>query len=126
MGHGRRLAPSSQGREEGRPRRVAHPIHDAPGPRHPGGVVLSRHGRTVPDAYPLMTPAALLASALASTPPKRAPLCSGVGPAGLEPATYGLKVRSSTIELEALGARGICRENPKAALLARLYARTGG
>jgi hypothetical protein len=24
-----------------------------------------------------------------------------VGPAGLEPATYGLKVRSSTIELEA-------------------------
>jgi hypothetical protein len=25
-----------------------------------------------------------------------------VGPAGLEPATYGLKVRSSTIELEAL------------------------
>ena len=25
-----------------------------------------------------------------------------VGPAGLEPATYGLRVRSSTIELEAL------------------------
>ena len=27
-----------------------------------------------------------------------------VGPAGLEPATYGLKVRSSTIELEARGS----------------------
>lgn len=28
-----------------------------------------------------------------------------VGPAGLEPATYGLKVRSSTIELEAPAAQ---------------------
>ena len=35
-----------------------------------------------------------------------------MGPVGLEPTTYGLKVRSSTIELEARGGAGVCRENP--------------
>lgn len=35
-----------------------------------------------------------------------------MGPAGLEPATYGLKVRSSTIELEAQGYGENAREKP--------------
>jgi hypothetical protein len=41
-----------------------------------------------------------------------------VGPAGFEPATYGLKVRSSTVELEAQGARMTVGDSSASVLLA--------
>lgn len=53
---------------------VAHGLHTPPGSLSPGKQIVAIPGE------------------------------SGVGPVGFEPTTYGLKVRSSTIELEAHGS----------------------